>query len=148
MSNPAMTLDEFDAHLDSHGAELQRWPDEAAARGAKLLETSAAARALHAQAIALAAELDLVSPAIPLTTGALRLRILDAVTRNASARPGFNWLIGGAGWLRPMALALIPLCLGFAIGVGYPEHGSVNDDLITEVSLFAFAAYEEYPDAQ
>jgi hypothetical protein len=142
MHEPIMTLDEFETHLDIHGAGLQRWPAPAAARGTQLLETSTPARALHAQALALATELDHALPANPLTTGALRARILDEVARNRR-----GWFTA-AGWLRPMVFALIPLCLGFAIGVGYPEHGAVNDALITDASLFAFAAYEEETDAQ
>ena len=42
--------------------------------------------------------------------------------------------------------ALIPLCLGYAIGVGY-QPGGVNDDLVSDVSLLAFAEYEAYSDA-
>jgi hypothetical protein len=148
MNQPQMTLQEFEMHLDTHGAGLQRWPPQTAARGAALLETSVPARALHARALALATELDRAFPVHPLTTGALRARILDEVTRNAASHRGVDWLTGTAGWLRPMVLALIPLCLGFAIGVGYPEHGAVNDELISDASLFAFAAYEEDPDAQ
>ena len=145
MQYPTMTLDEFEAHLDTHGAVLDRWPTAAATRGADLLATAPAARVLYAHAQMLAKELDLVAPADPLTTGALRARILEEVTQTMQRR-GIGWFADG--WLRPAVLALIPLCLGFAIGVGYPERSGVNDDLIYDVSVFAFAVYEEYSDAQ
>jgi hypothetical protein len=143
-----MTLDEFERHLDIHGASLQRWPAAAAARGRELLEVSTRAQAAHAQAENLAAELDLAMPAHSLTTAALRARILDEVSRSAATRWTLRRFIGGDGWVRPMVMALIPLCLGFAIGVGYPEPSSVSEDLVSDVSLFSFAAYEDYPDAQ
>jgi len=148
MHNSPMTLEEFERHLDIHGAALQRWPAEAAARVRELLDTSTPARAALAQAERLSAELNLALPAYSLTTAALRARILDEVTRGTAARWTIHRLIGGDGWVRPMAMALIPLCLGFAIGVGYPEPSSVSEDLVTDVSLFSFAAYEDDPDAQ
>lgn len=141
-----MTVDEFEKHLDVHGEALQRWPADAAAGGRELLAASARARAALVQAEQLANELDLAMPAVSLTTGALRARILAEVGAEASS--WFRRLVGGAGWVRPMVMALIPLCLGFAIGVGYPETNAVNDELVNDVSLFSFAAYEDYPDAQ
>ena len=148
MHNAPMTVEEFEKLLDIHGASLQRWPAAAATRGRELLVESARARAVHAQAENLEHELDLAMPAQSLTTSALRARILDEVTRTTAARWGLHRLFGGAGWVRPMVMALIPLCLGFAIGVGYPESNGVSDDLVSDVSLFSFAAYEDDPDAQ
>jgi hypothetical protein len=148
MHNAPMTVEEFEKLLDIHGASLQRWPAAAATRGRELLAASARARAVHAQAENLEHELDLALTAESLTTGALRARILDEVARTTAARWGLQRLFGGAGWVRPMVMALIPLCLGFAIGVGYPESNGVSDDLVTDVSLFSFAAYEDDPDAQ
>jgi hypothetical protein len=148
MHNAPMTLEEFEKLLDVHGASLQRWPATAATRGRELLAESAHARAVHAQAEELEQELDLALPAQSLTTGALRARILDKVARTTANRWGLDRFIGGAGWIRPMVMALIPLCLGFAIGVGYPESNGVSEDLVSDVSLFSFAAYEDDPDAQ
>ena len=146
MHNARMTVEEFEKYLDVHGAALQRWPADAAARGRELLAGSARAQAALAQAEKLAAELDRAMPAGSLTTGALRARILAEVTADSG-----SWLrrfVSGAGWVRPMVMALIPLCLGFAIGVGYPESSGISDELVNDVSLFSFAAYEDYPDAQ
>jgi hypothetical protein len=143
-----MTLEEFEKLLDTHGASLQGWPAAAATRGDELLAVSARAREVHAQAERLEHALDVAITAESLTTGALRARILDEVTRTTAARWGLHRLIRGPGWVRPMVMALIPLCVGFAIGVGYPESNGVSDDLVTDVSLFSFAAYEDDPDAQ
>ena len=148
MHNAPMTLEEFEKLLDVHGAFLQRWPAAAAARGRDLLNASARARAAHARAEDLARELDLAMSGPTLTTSALRARILEDVARTTAARWGLHRLFGGDGWVRPMVMALIPLCLGFAIGVGYPETSGVSDDLVSDVSLFSFAVYEDDADAQ
>jgi hypothetical protein len=139
-----MTPTEFEHALDVYGADLSRWPDDIAARARALLERSAAAAALHTQARALAAALDTAFDAVPSATTAVRARVLAAIdtpVRNPFAA-------SAAQWLRPLVFALVPLTLGFAIGVGYPRQSEVSSDLVSAVSLFAFDAYEEYPDAQ
>jgi len=148
MHDTLMSIDEFEAQLDRHGANLERWPTQAAAQGKQLLATSTVAHALLVEARDMAVLLDDAFPAATLTTGALRSRILAEVTRDA-ARPGlFAWLTNRSRLLRPMAIAaaLIPLFLGYAIGAGYQSRG-VNEDLASDVSLLAFADYENYTDA-
>lgn len=139
-----MTPTEFEHALDVYGADLSRWPDGIATHAHALLERSAAAAALHAQARALSGALDAAFGELPAATTAVRARVLAAIdtpTSNPLARLA-------AAWLRPLVFALVPLTLGFAIGVGYPRQSEVSSDLVSAVSLFAFDAYEEYPDAQ
>ena len=76
------------------------------------------------------------------------LAAIDTPVRNPFAASAAQWLPSAAQWLRPLVFALVPLTLGFAIGVGYPRQSEVSSDLVSAVSLFAFDAYEEYPDAQ
>jgi hypothetical protein len=139
-----MTPTEFEHALDVYGADLSRWPDGVAAHARALLERSAVAAALHAQAQSLSSALDAAFVDAPAATTAVRARILAAI--DTPARNPFAAL--AATWLRPLIFALVPLTLGFAIGVGYPRQSEVSSDLVSAVSLFAFDAYEEYPDAQ
>jgi hypothetical protein len=143
-----MTLSEFEAHLDAQGATLARWGPAAAARASALLEASPMARQMHVQAQTLDRALDLALAVDLQSTAALRARILDELERPTAASRLLDWLSPEAGWLRPLVLALVPLCLGFVVGTGYPDRGGVSEDLIADVSLFAFAAYEEVADAQ
>ena len=148
MHEQPMTLDEFESLLDRYGADLERWPSQHAARARPLIAQSSGAGSLLFEARAIAASLDDALPAAALSTGAVRSRILDAVTHEAAKSRFFAWLQFGPRLLRPVAVAvvLIPLFLGYAIGVGY-QHGGVNDDLVSDVSLLAFADYEAYSDA-
>jgi hypothetical protein len=88
--------------------------------------------------------LDEAFPSATPSTRAVHERILAGVERYAAAPRPFAWLWPTAH-LRPIAIAaaLIPLCVGFAIGVGYQR--GVSDELVSDVSLLAFAAYEEFP---
>ena len=144
MTEPQMSLLEFEHALDVNGADLARWPDAAAARARALLDVSPAARTLHHLAETLAAELDAAFETVPLTTGAVRERVLAAI----DGAPD-SWLARlAAHWLRPVVFALIPLCLGFALGIGYPMQSDVSSQLASDVSLFAFDAYQDFADAQ
>jgi hypothetical protein len=148
MHDKPMTLDDFEAGLDRHGADLERWPADAAAQGRRLLAASSDARALMTEARDMAALLGEALPAATLTSAALRSRILAEVTHDGTRSRAFAWLTGGSRILRPVAIAaaLIPLFLGYAIGVGY-QPGGVSEDLASDVSLLAFADYETYTDA-
>lgn len=66
----------FAANLDTHGAELARWPEEPRARASALLAADPAARALLAEARRLAEALNAWEA--PRASLALRTRILDA----------------------------------------------------------------------
>jgi hypothetical protein len=148
MHDKPMTLDEFESLLDRYGADLDRWPPEHALHARLLIATSGDARVLLAEASTIAMLLDEALPAATLSTGAVRSRILAAVADEAAKPRMFAWLRSGSRLLRPVAVAvaLIPLFLGYAIGIGY-QPGGVNDDLVSDVSLFAFADYEAYSDA-
>jgi hypothetical protein len=142
-----MTLAEFEAQLDRGGATLSRWPPEAASGAAALLEVSQAARELHDHAVALDQALDVAFAVQPESTAALKARILGELARERETPRLWAWFASGGGWLRPLVFAMVPLCLGFAIGAGYPDSGGVNDELIADVSLLAFASYEGVADA-
>jgi len=144
MTEQPMNPLEFERALDVYGADLARWPAAAAGQAQALLDASPTARALHRQAQALAAALDAAFDSAPLTTGAVRARVLAAI----DAPPRHRLADLAARWLRPVVFALVPLCLGFALGIGYPPQNDVSNELVSDVSLFAFDAYQDYADAQ
>ncbi len=145
MHDKPMNIEEFELLLDRHGADLERWPVDLAATAKRLIADSNAARSLLAESSALDALLGDALPAATLSTGAVRSRILAAVAEETAAPSMFGWLKLGR-LLRPVAIAaaIIPLALGYAMGVG---SGGVNEDLASDVSLLAFADYEAYSDA-
>ena len=148
MHDEPMKLDEFEFNLDRYGADLAHWPPELTARANSLIGESSSARSLLVEARALAGLLDDALHAAPLSTSAVRSRILAAIAEE-TAKPGvFAWLRFGPRLLKPVAIAMaiVPLALGYAIGVGY-QPGGVNDDLVSDVSLLAFGDYEAYSDA-
>ncbi len=144
MHDTPMTLDAFASCLDRHGASVDTWPHHAAAPARALLEASRPARDLLAESRNMESLLASAMPAAGSTTDALRSRILAEVARQTAGER--RWL-GSHRILRPMTLAaaLIPLFLGYAIGVSY--QGGVTDQLASDVSLFAFTDYETYSDA-
>lgn len=148
MHDKPMTIAEFELLLDRCGADLARWPAESAAAAKRLIAESSAARTLLAESSALDELLDDALPAATLSTGAVRNRILAAVAEDAATPSMFGWLRFGPRLLRPVAVAaaIIPLALGYAMGVDYGS-GGVNEDLVSDVSLLAFADYEAYSDA-
>ena len=148
MPDKSMTLHEFENLLDRHGAALDRWPTDIAAKAKQLVSTSIDARTLLANSSALDKLLGEALPAATPTTAAVRARILAGVAREAVARRPFAWLLDRPRILGPIAVAaaLIPLCLGYAIGTGYAPNG-VNEDLVADASLLAFTEYEGMSDA-
>jgi hypothetical protein len=148
MHDTTMTLEDFESHLDRHGAAVDRWPADLAAQARRTLATSHGARELLDEARAIAQLLDDALPAGTLTTGALRSRILAEVSTGNPRAWSLGWPTGGSRLLRPVAVAalLIPLFIGYAIGAGSQSVG-VNEDLASDVSLLAFADYETYTDA-
>ena len=81
----------------------------------------------------------------PLTTPALRARILERV---ATPTDPYNrlvrWLTGGPLLVRPAALALVPLAVGFALGVSLPELGAGDELLMETADLVAFVSIEDF----
>jgi hypothetical protein len=147
MYDKPMTAEEFDELLDGRGPNIDRWPSELALDARRLLANSAQARARLKEASALDALLDDAMSAAPLSTAAVRGRVLEAVARHATLPSWWGWFVGGTGIRRPLAIvaALIPLCLGFAFGIYEPT--AANEDLASDVSLLAFTDYEVYSDA-
>jgi hypothetical protein len=143
MHDTPMTLDEFEMQLDRHGADVDAWPANEAAAARRLLATSSEATYVLADARAIAALLYDAFPATTPTTRAVRERIIADVENDAMRPRGFAWLAHLPRVVRPIAAAaaLIPLSVGFVIGVGFQP--GVNDDLVSDVSLLAFVAYEE-----
>jgi len=148
MPDKSMTLKDFETLLDRYGAAIDRWPTDSAAQANQLLATSRDAHRLLARSSALDKLLDESLPDATLTTAAVRTRILANITRDAAEPRPFAWFLGGPRILRPIAVAvvLIPLGLGYAIGIGYQPNG-VNEDLVADVSLLAFTEYEGMSDA-
>jgi hypothetical protein len=147
MHDKPLTADDFDAHLDRLGPNVDRWPSDLALDARRLLAQSRDARSRLKAASALDVLLDDALPAATLSTGAVRSRILDAVARDAAKPVWWRWFVRGNGVRKPIAIvaALIPLGLGFAIGIYEPS--GVGDDMASDVSLLAFADYEGYSDA-
>jgi len=116
MTKRTMTLRRFGELLETHGADLARWPEEERRAARALLAEDAAARALLAEHAALE---NLLARAAPGPSPALEERILaatverDAAPARADAPrpPRWRWL-AGAGALA--ASLLIGLALGLS----------------------------------
>ena len=115
-----MDLADFENALDRHGAELDRWPAPLAPQARELLEASAPARRLLEEARRLEAVLDEILADVPAPLG-LKTRVLANLP---SAEPWLQWWTAKP-W-RPAALALVPLVVGF--GVGMNVAGSLDED--------------------
>ena len=142
-----MDDDTFEECLDRHGPDLDRWPGTLAAGGRILLERSARARDLLAEARELESALDHLLPAVDAPLG-LRTRVLA----NTPQREAWlDWLAANV-W-RPAALALVPLAVGFGVGLNAAQASSGIDDATNgdDVLLALFDPDElarfELPDA-
>ena len=120
-----MDDDTFEDLLDRFGPDLDRWSDHHATAARTLLERSAPARELLVEARALATALDELLPFVGAPLG-LRARVLaNLPTREA----WFEWLTISV-W-RPAALALVPLVVGFGVGLNV-AHGAAASDATAE----------------
>ena len=138
----------FVALLETHGAERSRWPvEEIAAAEAQLARSDDARRELE-QARALDALLDGALRTRAIDAAALRARVLEAIARRDRLGQWLAWLGRGPWLLRPIAIALVPLTLGLAIGIALPQAGSEEDQMLAELHVLAFEAEEAYRDAQ
>lgn len=133
MNTTEMTLDAFAAMLDRHGAQAARWPEPQAAE--RLLLRDATARRLLAEARGLEELLRESLPAPNPTTARMRAEIRGRLSTGPWQRLT-DWFDRGP-LLRPLMAALLPLSLGFVLGLGFPEPAT-EDDLIAAVSLLAF----------
>ena len=113
-----MDIETLEDALDRHGPDVDRWPDAHAAEARSLVESSARARDLLAEARELdAALLDVLSN-VPAPLG-LKTRILA----NLPEREAWLEWFGVKAW-RPVGLALVPLLVGFSVGVNVAAVGS------------------------
>ena len=131
-----MDIETFEDAMDRHGPDLDRWPDVRAAEARSLVESSARARDLLAQARELDLALrDLLSSA-PAPLG-LKTRILA----NLPEREVWLEWFGVKAW-RPVGLALVPLLVGFSVGVNVAAVGSdvaeYDEDTESDVLLALF----------
>lgn len=111
----------FEHSLDRYGPDLDRWPGTLAAEGRTRLERSARARELLVEARELESALDHLLPSVKSPLG-LRTRVLA----NLPLREAwFEWLTVKA-W-RPAALALVPLAVGFGIGLNAAQAATTED---------------------
>ena len=164
-----MNMEQFEDCLDKHGSDIGRWPEDLAVAAEQLLGGSELARTAHGEARGLDRLLrDALQTYEP---EGLKQRILAKVAADADAadaadakslRPSelesgaprgdeksrehswVDWLTA-AIW-RPVALAVIPLALGFAVGLNFPEVDGA--DLEDAVVLMAFTdtIIESYED--
>lgn len=118
----------FEHFLDRHGPDLERWPDDLAAGARSLVEHSARARATFLEARELEAMLDDLLGAVAAPLG-LRRRVLANLPEREA---WLEWLTVRA-W-RPVALAMVPLVIGFGVGLnvaqGATTQSTVEDDVL------------------
>jgi hypothetical protein len=145
---PRESFDRFIELLDRHGGDFGRWPPADAAFAAGILPRSADARRALEGARTLDAWLDEALPVPARNLEGLRDRILASVTPADVLAPLFAWLQRGPLLWRPVALALVPLVLGFWIGIGVPPSAGEDAELAGELDLLAFQDVEAYDDAQ
>lgn len=120
---------QFEALLDRHGAASADWPAEVRSQALEMLKSSPEARRLHADAQRLDDALDDILPNVAPPLG-LRTRIVA----NAPQRDAWlDWLTVRI-W-RPVALASLPLVLGFAFGANFADDTTDLEDQL----LVAFA---------
>jgi hypothetical protein len=136
----------FAALLDRHGADRKHWPAAQAREAELLLERSAAARTELERARALDGLLADLANASPFPARPARARIATAL--EAGIRRTDRWQRLGdwftvALW-RPIALAALPLALGFLAGVQHAP--SVDAELMRALSELPLAGSFEEPD--
>jgi hypothetical protein len=79
---------------------------------------------------------------------ASRARVLAAIARRDRLGQWLAWLGRGPWLLRPIAMALVPLTLGLALGIAVPQTGSDEEEMLAALHVLAFDAEEVYRDAQ
>ena len=114
MSRP-MDIDDFEDSLDRYGADSSQWPETVRSQAPSLLASSTHAQDLLAETKRLDQALNDALPAAPAPLG-LKTRILANLPRRD---PWLEWLRVKT-W-RPLALACVPLALGFAVGSSVVE---------------------------
>jgi hypothetical protein len=138
----------FVALLETHGAERSRWPAEEVEDADALLALSDDARRELDRARALDALLDGALRTRAIDAAASRARVLAAIARRDRLGQWLAWLGRGPWLLRPIAMALVPLTLGLALGIAVPQTGSDEEEMLAALHVLAFDAEEAYRDAQ
>jgi hypothetical protein len=133
MNTNEMTVRAFAEMLDRHGADASRWPELQGAE--RLLASDATARRLLKEARGLEELLRASLPAPSPTTARMRAEIRGRLSTGRWQQLT-DWFDRGP-LLRPLMAALLPLGLGFVLGLGFPEPAA-EDDLLAAVSLLAF----------
>ncbi len=121
----------FEHLLDRHGADLERWPEELAAQARSVAKRSARAHALLAEARELESALNDLLPSVAAPLG-LRTRVLANLPERDA---WFEWLAVKA-W-RPAALALVPLVVGFGVGLNVAQGADAIEDAVEDDVLLA-----------
>ncbi len=127
--NTEFDVQRFEALLDRHGVEPVGWPVELREQALKLLESAADAKRLHDEARLLDDTLATILGEAPRPLG-LKTRVLANTPRRD---PWLDWFTVRI-W-RPVALACLPLAVGFAVGANFADDATDLEDQI----LIAFA---------
>ena len=121
----------FEDSLDRLGPDLDRWPANLAMAARTLVDRSARASRLLAEARELDAGLDDLLPSLAAPLG-LRTRVLANLPEREA---WFEWLTIRV-W-RSAALALVPLVLGFGVGLNVAPGADVADEATEDDVLLA-----------
>lgn len=108
-----MDLEHFTALLDTHGANLGRWPADSQISAKRFLLGSPLAQRAHAEAVALDALLDRI-PSVELSP-ALHARVLEIPIRHGDGRENVVWWPFQSFWRPALAMAAAA-ALGLATG--------------------------------
>lgn len=127
-----MDDDTFEHFLDRHGSHPERWPGDLAAGARNLLEHSARARETLLEARALESSLDDLLGAVATPLG-LRRRVLANLPEREA---WLEWLTVRA-W-RPVALAMVPLVIGFGVGLNVAQGAAIQSAVEDDVLLALF----------
>ncbi len=147
-----MNIERVKTIIEAYGGDPLRWPQDERDEALAMLEQSDALESLLEDARRLDAVLDEITPP-DAPTQALRKRILRAAAQTSGHTfiEGFvDWLLDGTPRdrvLRPAMASLLPLLLGFALGVAAPENSVdevlAQNVLADEVAQLAFIDTEQ-----
>ena len=147
-----MNIERVKTIIEAYGGDPLRWPQDERDEALAMLGQSDALESLLEDARRLDAVLDEITPP-DAPTHALRMRILRAAEQTS----GHTFIEGFVDWrldgtprdrvLRPAMASLLPLLLGFALGVAAPENGAdevlAQNVLADEVAQLAFIDTEQ-----
>ena len=133
-----MDIEHFELKLDQFGSNLDQWPDDERRVAIELREQNPSARLLLQNELALVASIE-KAMFVPIPYG-LKRRILDRV--QVENKPLWLEVIFKNLW-RPIALAVIPVAVGFVAGAATQESYS---ELNLELVLETFSDFEQIED--